>query len=79
MTEAGFRDVCVERTAVQWLITDKAQFEDVLVNTPLQSNQLDKKQLAIDLPQILETVIPNYKNVTSFQLRCTANIGYGFK
>jgi ubiquinone/menaquinone biosynthesis C-methylase UbiE len=78
MTDAGFRDVCVERITINWTITDKAQFEEFLM-FPIYSYNLDKQQLAKDLPTILDTVIPDYKNISTFQLRCVANIGYGFK
>ena len=79
MTEAGFRDICIERTSAQWVISDKSVFEQVILHTPIFSYNFDKEQLAKDLPDILETVIPDYKSVNTFSLRSTANIAYGFK
>lgn len=79
MTDAGFKDVHIEQMTILWGISDKNQFEAFVVNNPLLNYQLDKQQLAKDLPNILETIFPNYKTEAMIQVRCTANIGYGFK
>jgi hypothetical protein len=79
MAEAGFKDVRIEKKTVQWAIPDKSEFEQVLINFPLFGYNFDKQKLAKDLPDILETIIPNYKAVSSFELTCTANIASGFK
>lgn len=79
MTEAGFRDIVIERTTVYWVIDDKSMFERVIAHTPVFSYEHDREKLVQDLPDILATVIPDYKTISTFQLRCTANMAYGFK
>lgn len=79
MTEAGFRDVRIEKKTIKWAIPDKAEFEQVLIHFPMFCYNFDKQKLAKDLPDILEAIIPNYKTLSSFELTCTANIASGFK
>ncbi len=79
MTEAGFNQVTVETITYKWPVADKSQFERVLTHIPVFCHNFDKQQLAKDLPDIIEQVIPNYKTVSSFELIATAHIAYGFK